>query len=114
MHNLARRSVTGTILVSFLLLWPLAVRSAGDPSASSPESRLVGVVNVNTATPEQLELLPGIGPARAKAIVEYRTAHGPFKRVDELVAVSGVGPVAFDRIRKHCSVAGKTTAQLER
>jgi comEA protein len=83
-------------------------------SAAQPETRLVGVVNVNTATPEQLELLPGVGPVRARAIIEYRKAHGAFTRVEDLAQVSGIGPRALDRIRQHCSVKGKTTARLER
>jgi competence protein ComEA len=99
-----------------LLLTPLVARPSDDApgdSASAPETRLVGVVNVNTATPEQLELLPGVGPARARAIVEYRKARGAFKQIDDLVEVSGIGPHALERIRRHCAVKGKTTARLE-
>jgi competence protein ComEA len=108
--------VAGTLVASILLLAPLVARPAGDlPGGSSPrpETRLVGVVNVNTATPDQLELLPGVGPARARAIVEYRKTHGAFKQIDDLVEVSGIGPVALERIRRHCAVQGKTTARLE-
>jgi competence protein ComEA len=114
MRTLARKSAAGPVLVSLLLLWPVMAARAGDPVSTSPETRLVGVVNLNTATAEQLELLPGIGPARARGILGYRKDRGPFKRVDELVAVSGIGPSAVDRIRPHCSVEGKTTARLER
>ena len=91
-----------------------AAAAAEAPTSRAPETRLVGVVNVNTATAEQLELLPGIGPARATAIIEYRKANGGFEKVSDLVGVSGIGDRALDRIRAHCAVKGKTTAKLER
>ena len=81
--------------------------------AQNPETRLVGVVNVNTATAEELELLPGVGPARARAIIDHRKQHGPFARVDGLVAVSGIGDAALAKIRAHCTVKGKTSAKLD-
>jgi competence protein ComEA len=83
-----------------------------EPRSSVPETRLVGVVNVNTATTEQLQLLPGIGPARATGILEHRKTHKGFKRVEDLTQVSGIGERALERIRPHISVAGKTTAKL--
>ena len=70
------------------------------------------MVNINTANDEALELLPGIGPARARAILEYRKAKGPFKDVESLSQVSGIGELALERIRPHCVLKGKTTAEL--
>lgn len=55
-------------------------------------------LNLNTATVAELELLPGIGPGRARKIVEHRAAHGPFLTVDELKAVRGLGPATIQRI----------------
>jgi competence protein ComEA len=108
-----RTGRAGFILAS-LLFAPLLVNAAGGTATTKPpQTRLVGVVNVNTATPAQLELLPGIGPARARSIVEHRTKSGPFKRVEDLGEVSGIGEHALGRIRPHCSIAGKTTARLE-
>ena len=49
------------------------------------------LLDINTATAEQLEDLMGIGPVLAQAIVDYRTEHGPFSSVDELLEVSGIG-----------------------
>jgi len=56
-------------------------------------------VNINTATVEQLDALPGIGLTAAKAIITYRTENGPFTRVDDLIKVPGIGPETMDQIR---------------
>lgn len=67
-----------------------------------------GVVNLNEASSEQLELLPGVGPSRASAIVAYRKAH-PFKRPEELMRVKGIGKKSFARLRPLLSLSGPTT-----
>ena len=64
-------------------------------------------LNVNTAGAAALEVLPGIGPALAAAIVEHRQRHGPFASVDELVEVSGIGPAKLERIRPLATVDGR-------
>lgn len=58
-----------------------------------------GLVQVNTASASELERLPGIGPALAKKIVEYRESFGPFSSVDDLLKVSGIGPAKLEAIR---------------
>jgi len=74
--------------------------SAGSPVPSqAPSEAPSGRININTATIEELDALPGIGPAKAQAIVDYRTAHGPFRTVDELVLVDGISPAMLDRLR---------------
>ena len=67
----------------------------------SPSNR----VNINTATGEQLEALPEIGPAIAARIVAYRNAQGPFKTIEEIQDVSGIGPKTFDAIKDLITVA---------
>ncbi|MEE9285587.1 MAG: helix-hairpin-helix domain-containing protein [Dehalococcoidia bacterium] len=62
------------------------------------------VLNINTATQQQLEELPGIGPRRAGAIVAFREANGGFQRVEDLLLVDGIGPTTLERIRPHISV----------
>lgn len=57
-----------------------------------------GPVDVNTATPAELETLPGIGPALAAAIVEWRSTNGPFAEPGDLLAVPGIGPAKLDRL----------------
>ena len=68
-----------------------------------------GVVNVNTAGVEQLQLLPRIGPALAQRIIDFREAHGPFGAVDELVAVKGIGESSLDRLSPYVTTSGATT-----
>jgi len=58
--------------------------AAGGPSTSAP-------IDLNTATAEQLDTLPGVGPVTAQKIVEYRQTHGPFTSVDQLDAIPGIG-----------------------
>ena len=58
-----------------------------------------GPIDLNTATPAELEELPGIGPATATTIVEHREGHGPFASVDDLSEVSGIGPAKLEAIR---------------
>jgi competence protein ComEA len=59
-----------------------------------------GKININTASASQLEMLSGIGPERAKAIVQYRQQQGAFSSADELLNVSGIGPATLERIRE--------------
>lgn len=61
------------------------------------------LINVNTATVEELTALPGIGPATAAKIVEYREAH-PFATVDEVLEVKGIGPAKFEAIKERITV----------
>ena len=68
-----------------------------------------GVVNINTAEVGVLGLLPGIGPAKAAQIAVYRKRH-PFRTVDELVRIRGIGRKMVRRLRVHLAVSGPTTA----
>lgn len=68
-----------------------------------------GVVNINKASAEQLQLLPRIGPALAGRILEFREKNGDFKTVDELRAVRGVGERSLESLRPYLSVSGETT-----
>ena len=69
----------------------------------------LAAVNINTATEAELETLNGIGPTKAKAIVEYRKKQGGFKSVDELENVEGIGSKTLNSLRKDLTVTGKTT-----
>jgi competence protein ComEA len=79
------------------------------PSSARAAKAVDGVVNLNTAPPEVLALLPGVGPAKAVAILAYRKRR-PFRTVDELVRIKGLGRKMVRRLRPHLAVAGPTTA----
>lgn len=70
-------------------------------------------VNINTASEAELETLTGIGPAKAKAIVEYRKKQGGFKSIDELENVEGIGSKTLNNLRKDLTLTGKTTAVVD-
>jgi competence protein ComEA len=80
-------------------------------AAESTASRLTGVVNLNTANADQLQMLPGVGEKRAHAIIEIRTSKGAFKKVEDITLVKGVGESLLERLRPHLAVSGKTTAK---
>lgn len=61
-------------------------------------------ININTATLEELMSLKGIGDAKAEAIIEYREAHGPFKCIDDLKNVKGIGDKIFDSIKSEITI----------
>ena len=97
----------GLALVAALML-----ALAGVAQATETAVRLSGVVNLNTANVEQLQMLPGVGEKRAAAIIEIRSSKGGFKNVEEIVDVKGVGDALFQRLRPHLTLSGKTTAKL--
>jgi competence protein ComEA len=66
----------------------------------------LAAVNLNTASKDELVALPGIGPSKAQAIIDYRTQNGPFKAVDEVRKVRGIGEKLFQQIKPELSVAG--------
>ncbi len=84
---------------------PLAVAVTGGPAESaSATPSPTQPLDLNTATAEQLEALPGVGPSTAAAIVAYRTEHGQFRSVDELQEVRGIGPAKFEAVESSVTV----------
>jgi competence protein ComEA len=68
---------------------------------------VLAAVNINTASQSELEAVRGLGPAKAKAIIEYREANGGFKSVDELDKVKGFGRASIDKLRDELSVGAE-------
>lgn len=83
-------------------------RPAATAGADAVAPAAEGVVNINTASAEQLMLLPGIGPSKAEAIVEARRRQ-PFAAVDQIVRVRGIGRATLRRLRPYLTVRGETT-----
>ena len=71
------------------------VVSTGTPSASAGE----GLVNINTASLNELDTLPGIGPTTAQRIIDYRNENGPFGSIEDIVNVSGIGPATYEELK---------------
>lgn len=65
----------------------------------STGSQSTSRVNINTASLDELDTLPGIGPSTAQAIIDYRRQYGEFQRADEITEVSGIGPATYERIK---------------
>lgn len=63
-----------------------------------------GKVNINKATAAELETLPGIGPAKAEAIIEYRETNGPYKTIEDIMSISGFGEKTFAKLQESISV----------
>lgn len=80
-------------------------RAASDSTPVAPAT-----LNINSATAAQLdELLPGIGPEKARRIVEWRNTYGPFQSLDQLLEVSGIGPITLENIRPFLTLGDSTT-----
>jgi competence protein ComEA len=102
--NLAAPLVDGTQVLVPARVSAGCAGSAAEPSAGRPQAGLSsGVagpkVSLSTATAEQLDALPGVGPVTAPKILDYRAEHGPFGSVDDLDAVPGIGPTRIEQLR---------------
>jgi competence protein ComEA len=73
---------------------------AGSSESGSEVAPAAGPVHLNTATLEQLDELPGVGPVTAQKIVDYREQHGAFSSVDDLDAIPGIGPARLEQLRE--------------
>lgn len=76
----------------------------GSNNPTSPENPNTAKLNLNTATLSELETLPGIGPSLAEEIVNFRSEHGPFEIVDDLLEVSGIGPAKLEQLKDYVVV----------
>ncbi len=90
-----------------LMCMTLAAALAGSVLAATPAGD--AQVNINTATVQELQLLPRVGPALAQRIVDFRTSNGPFKAPEELARVKGIGEKSFARLQPYVTTTGATS-----
>ena len=95
----SRRAI-GIWAVALCLGLALAPATAAQQSKAPSADK----VNLNTASAEQLETLPGVGPALAKRIIEHRTKAGKFTKIEELLNVKGIGEKNFQRMKERLTV----------
>lgn len=97
-------TLAGALLT--IALAPAALAAAPDGQASTTATKAAApvMVNLNTATSEQLQKLSGIGPRTAARILEYRQKNGGFKKIEELMNVRGIGEKSFLRIKPQLTV----------
>lgn len=95
--NLAAQVSDGTQVVV-----PGRVPVQAGPAGDGGEANVAaaGPVHLNTATIEQLDALPGIGPVTAQKIIDYREQHGAFSSIDDLDAIPGIGPARLEQLRE--------------
>jgi comEA protein len=101
---MAARPLTVQLLLTIIL--GLSVSVSPCVAKKKPPAK---PVNINTATSEELQQVPGIGPATADKILQMRKSYGAFKSVDDLLAIRGLGPKRLEKMRKYLTV-GKPTA----
>ncbi len=92
-HQLSRSYFTISLLALMLIVSFSGMTFAGD-----------GQVDLNTSTAKELQQLPGIGKGLAKRIVDYRTSNGPFKSVEELMQVKGIGKKTFAKMKERLAI----------
>jgi len=102
--NLAAELSNGQKIIVQTKGQPLPFTAEGTQRSSTIELNVP--IDINTATVEQLDTLPGIGPTKAGEIITYRQKNGAFDRIEDIQNVSGIGPATFEEIRNLIFVSG--------
>jgi competence protein ComEA len=102
------RTTIAVLMMLALGVATAAAQGSGRAPAAAKET-IETPVNLNTATAAQLEMLPGVGPATAQRIMEYRQKSGGFKKVEELMNIRGIGEASFLKLKSLVSVTPPRT-----
>ena len=102
-----RQCLSALVIVSIFAAAPQASVAQTPHNASAKAVATTGIVNINTASAAELEALPGVGAKTAARIVEYRQKNGPFKKIEELMNVRGVGEKNFLKLKPQIIVTTK-------
>jgi competence protein ComEA len=92
-----------SLIVTLAVIAPVARMAAETHQAGSQTAN--AALNLNTATQSELEKLPGVGPATARQIIEYRQKNNGFKKVEELMNIKGIGEKSFLKLKPLVTVA---------
>src|SRR6266403_3572062 len=107
MHYASAMARQPCTAIGFFLLSCFLLFCSSREAKKKPPAR---PVNINTATSEELQQVPGIGPATAEKILQMRKSYGAFKSVDDLLAIRGIGKKRLDKMRKYLIVGRPAAA----
>jgi competence protein ComEA len=113
---MSRLNALALSLIVCLIGTTAVAAQEGSPRPQAPKAgaAAAAAININTATPAELQKLPGIGAATANRIVEYRQKNGPFKKAEELMNIRGIGEKSFLKLKPLVIVAAPKTEPGER
>jgi len=102
------------VAVMVMIAFAVAPVVAQDEPAQPKKPAIEGKLNINTATAEQIDMLPGMSKKRAAAVVEYRTKNGNFKTLEDLMKVQGIKQKRIDKIKDYVIFEGETTLKAKK
>jgi competence protein ComEA len=108
-RKMMEKSKTRTLFAAVVLVTALATTFN---AAAAEQISGTGSINLNTATTTELSFLPGIGESKARAIIQHR-AKRPFKKVEDLMRVKGIGRKTFKKLSPYLAVDGSTTVKTK-
>ena len=99
--------------IVFVLCW-ISLAALGSRGALPEKNPPAAPINLNTATVAQLQQLPGVGPAMANAIVQFRKKSGPFERLEDLLAIRGITSRKLERLRPYLTLSKPAPAKTSK